>query len=150
VSVCSGYQAVDIRRFWTSMNETVPKATRVGIPLRLPEFEVLKTTMKKIEEHHPTIANFALLLSGGPLKPTWSVLLRRVQSVSQAPLTTVDVKAAVTSSSRRLLKYRVCDGWCHRNDICVSSIVASSSDCRLYCSDICSVLLFDFVMRMFH
>jgi len=58
VSVCSGYKAVDIRRFWTPMNETVPKATRVGISLRLPEFEVLKTTMKKIEEHHPTIANF--------------------------------------------------------------------------------------------
>ena len=55
MSVTSGVQCIDFRKFFKAKDGNV-KPTRIGIAIRIPEWERFKEITREMKEQHPKIA----------------------------------------------------------------------------------------------
>ena len=58
VSVTSGFNCIDLRKFYMPVGETEWKPTRTGIALRLSEWPTFRSLIDTIQRDHPIVANF--------------------------------------------------------------------------------------------
>jgi len=58
VSVTSGFQCVDLRKFYIPFGEKTVKPTKTGIALRLTEWAVFKEEVQALHRDNPIVANF--------------------------------------------------------------------------------------------
>ena len=59
VSVTSGFNCVDLRQFYQPFGKTESKPTKIGIAIRLSEWETFRNVVVNlVQRNHPTVANF--------------------------------------------------------------------------------------------
>jgi len=80
VSVTSGYQCVDLRKFYMPAGSKQIKPTKEGIALRLTEWPKLKRVIGAVNRYHKTVADFT---------PCSHVTQRQIEACSECtPYTT--------------------------------------------------------------